>query len=159
MKLKRFFIASSLLLIPAFAHAKGYKAAGCGLGSMVIKNDGIMQIFAATTNGTSGNQTFGITTGTSNCVPASKLATLRQQESFFANNMSQLMRETSQGEGETLKAFAQVLGCDQNSFVGFASALKDNHGVIFSRPGANASLDATKSVLKARLGEQCKELI
>ena len=42
---------------------------GCGLGSMIIKNQNstMLQAIAATTNGTSGNQTFGITSGTSNC--------------------------------------------------------------------------------------------
>ena len=49
-----------------FADQKNY---GCGLGSMAFEgNDGLIsQVSAATTNGTSGNQTFGITSGTSNC--------------------------------------------------------------------------------------------
>ena len=47
--------------------AAKYGPAGCGLGSMIFDPDsGFTQIFAATTNGTSGNQTFGISTGTSN---------------------------------------------------------------------------------------------
>ncbi len=42
---------------------------GCGLGSEVIKDQDsvIMQVFAATTNQTSGNQTFGISSGTLGC--------------------------------------------------------------------------------------------
>ncbi|MDY0117622.1 MAG: DUF3015 family protein, partial [Sulfurimonadaceae bacterium] len=42
---------------------------GCGLGSMLIKDDStaIMLALQATTNGTSGNQTFGITSGTLGC--------------------------------------------------------------------------------------------
>src|SRR6266545_2071443 len=45
-----------------------YGLAGCGLGSMLIgSKPGIVQIFAATTNGSFGTQTFGITSGTSNC--------------------------------------------------------------------------------------------
>ena len=48
--------------------AAKYGPAGCGLGSLIFDADsGWTQIFAATTNGTSGNQTFGITSGTSNC--------------------------------------------------------------------------------------------
>ncbi|MEN0057326.1 MAG: DUF3015 family protein, partial [Bdellovibrio sp.] len=44
-----------------------YGTAGCGLGSLVFGNEkGPVQIVAATLNGT-GVQTFGITTGTSNC--------------------------------------------------------------------------------------------
>ncbi len=49
---------------------KGYGMAGCGLGSLAFGDDnGKIQIIAATTNGTSGTQTFGITSGTSNCNP------------------------------------------------------------------------------------------
>ena len=54
------------LFVGSFAFAAG--DAGCGLGSMIItKNTKVMQVLAATTNGTSGSQTFGITFGTSNC--------------------------------------------------------------------------------------------
>ena len=57
-----------LFLTSASAMADGYGPAGCGLGSMIFEPDsGFTQVFAATTNGTSGNQTFGITSGTSNC--------------------------------------------------------------------------------------------
>ncbi len=40
---------------------------GCGLGYVLLKNqEGILfEAFAVTTNGTFGNQTFGITSGTS----------------------------------------------------------------------------------------------
>ncbi len=50
------------------AHAAPYGEAGCGLGSMIFGDSpGFVQVLAATTNGCSGSQTFGITTGTSNC--------------------------------------------------------------------------------------------
>src|SRR5512138_978635 len=45
-----------------------YGTAGCGLGSMAFGNQkGAIQILAATTNSLFGTQTFGITSGTSNC--------------------------------------------------------------------------------------------
>ena len=42
---------------------------GCGLGTMIWAGQSgpIFKSFAVTTNGTSGNQTFGITTGTLGC--------------------------------------------------------------------------------------------
>src|SRR5215813_15499169 len=51
------------------AHGKStYGTAGCGLGSMVFGDQkGAIQILAGTTNWLFGTQTFGITTGTSNC--------------------------------------------------------------------------------------------
>lgn len=51
----------------AKAYSRPYGMAGCGLGSMVVgKNGG--QVTAGTTNGSSSNQYFGITTGTLNCI-------------------------------------------------------------------------------------------
>src|SRR5688572_24022634 len=54
--------------VPGLAMAKGgtHPMAGCGLGYVLFghnDNTPIMQVLAATTNGTSGNQTFGMTTG------------------------------------------------------------------------------------------------
>src|SRR6186713_935077 len=68
-----------LFFTSANAAADGYGPAGCGLGSMIFEPDsGFTQVFAATTNGTSGNQTFGITSGTSNCDPgAAKTASAK----------------------------------------------------------------------------------
>jgi hypothetical protein len=42
---------------------------GCGLGTIIFEGQkGIApQVLAVTTNGTSGNQTFGITSGTLGC--------------------------------------------------------------------------------------------
>ena len=52
-------------------YVPAYGPAGCGLGSIVMgSKPGFMQVFAASTNGCSGSQTFGITTGTSNCKDA-----------------------------------------------------------------------------------------
>ena len=48
-----------------------YGLAGCGLGSLVFESQpGFVQVLAATTNGTSWNNTFGMTSGTSNCGPS-----------------------------------------------------------------------------------------
>ncbi|MFN7453535.1 MAG: DUF3015 family protein, partial [Pseudobdellovibrionaceae bacterium] len=60
-------VVTSMILLSSVAMAKSYGDAGCGLGSVIFGNEkGFSQIFAATTNGTVGNQTFGISSGTSN---------------------------------------------------------------------------------------------
>jgi hypothetical protein len=93
------------------AHAEGYGAAGCGLGSIVFGNKpGFIQIFAATTNGLFGSQTFGITFGTSNC--ASTDAGAPSAVAYVEANRQQLAKEISRGSGETLAGLASVAGCD-----------------------------------------------
>src|SRR3954464_7446787 len=73
------WVIAALVLAAGAAHADAdvtvsgtkstYGTAGCGLGSLVFGDQkGAIQILAATTNTTFGTQTFGITTGTSNCV-------------------------------------------------------------------------------------------
>ncbi len=56
----------------AFADAPG--GAGCGWGNMLFKGQrGVAtHVVAATTNGTSGNNTFGMTTGTNGCIPTAR---------------------------------------------------------------------------------------
>lgn len=68
-----------VLLIAGTAHAQ-YGMDGCGLGSIVFGNDNgtLKQVIAATLNGT-GMQTFGITSGTSNCVSAGVVRDEREQ--------------------------------------------------------------------------------
>lgn len=55
--------------------AQAIDSTGCGLGSMAWRGQsGILpQVAAATTNGTFGNQTFGITFGTSGCDPNGRI--------------------------------------------------------------------------------------
>lgn len=102
-----------------YKHA--YGMAGCGLGTFVFKENNKMQILAATTNGTSGSQTFGITTGTSNCKAGKETATA-EQRIFIEANLASLEKEAAQGQGEHLMAFAALLGCDQVDFATHSQA-------------------------------------
>src|SRR5258708_2095831 len=97
---------------PAAAPAKGghtYGAAGCGLGSMIISSGGIVQIFAATTNGTSANQTFGITSGTSNCDDSE--ASASNTRVFVEANRVALAKDISRGSGEPIAGLASISHC------------------------------------------------
>lgn len=89
-----------------------YGSAGCGLGSMIISSDNILQIFAATTNGTFATQTFGITFGTSNCTSGGLLTADKEQEAFTEANLAALQRDMARGQGEYLEAFATLLECE-----------------------------------------------
>lgn len=131
------------------SYSKGsYGMAGCGLGSLIIKNDNIIQVLAATTNGSSYSQTFGITTGTSNCKPSSKLASI-EQKVFVEANYAQLSREAAQGEGEHLKALAELLGCDHAEFAKFSKANRDE---VFAQP------ETVIESVKAKFPGQCERV-
>src|SRR4051812_16002049 len=94
-----------LCLHTATASAQTYGMAGCGLGSLVFGQENTMlkQILAATTNGTFGSQTFGITSGTSNCTTAGVVKAQREQAAFVEVNFRDLKRDMAAGGGEFLK--------------------------------------------------------
>src|SRR2546423_623318 len=99
------------------AHGKStYGLAGCGLGSMVFGDQkGPIQILAATTNGTFGSQTFGITSGTSNCVESSGTQGARN---FIEGNREALAKDAARGSGETITTLSAVAGCKDAKAVG-----------------------------------------
>ncbi len=104
---------------------------GCGLGSIIIaKSDSaVMLALQATTNGTSGNQTFGITSGTSGC-KKTKFVMNERAEEFVASNMDQLAKEIAMGQGESLDTLAELLSVEDKAE--FASALQANYKSIYS---------------------------
>lgn len=160
------FVKTSLLgALAAFASssfAGTYGAAGCGLGSIVFGADrGFVQIFAATTNGSSGSQTFGISSGTSNCVPSSKSEAFNNQREFISNNITVLAKEAAQGDGDTLRAFASTLGCNTGAYADVAKTLQAKHSTVFAEPGTDAVLFATHEALheNANVVSGCKDLI
>lgn len=108
--------------------AAGYGMAGCGLGSAVLgPKGGIMQTFAATTNGTSYSQTFGITSGTSNCTESAGAFQKQQQEIFVHVNLKSLEMEMAMGKGEKLNAFAGLLGCPVEKTEAFGNMTRKDY--------------------------------
>ncbi len=111
--------------------ASGFGDAGCGLGSIVFGNEpGAVQVLASTTNGTFWSQTFGITTGTSNCNPSGLVKLEKEREVFAKQNYSTLVKEMAMGEGESLDTLASLYGCSQDSLADFGSMTQDNFGSI-----------------------------
>jgi hypothetical protein len=127
---------------PAATGEMGYQPvpwgmAGCGWGSMVQKeNTMFSQILAVTTNTTSASQLFGISSGTANCVDPKKQQ-VAEQEVFIQMNLASLTEEAAQGDGESLQAFAELLGCDQTMFKGIA---QQEHQTLYGSRSASEVL-------------------
>lgn len=126
-------LAGMVLAVASTALAAPYGAGGCGLGSVLFKDEpGGVQIFAATTNGTFGNQTFGITTGTLNCGDPIWAYSNNETKRFVAHNMDALALEIAQGKGETLDAFAELLQVPTENRAEFAALLQENFDQVFT---------------------------
>ena len=112
---------------------------GCGLGSVLIKDQStlVMQVLAATTNGTSGNQTFGITSGTLNCDKPSMIASNDKLNKFVAENMDELALDISAGQGETLSTVATLMNVKDTS--SFSAKLQKNFSNIYASENVNSA--------------------
>ena len=99
-----------VLFSASMAFAVPEENCGCGLGSMILEGqDGLISQLAATvTNGISGNQTFGITTGTLGCEKADSIVMNEKVNIFVAENMDNLAIDIASGQGETLDALADI---------------------------------------------------
>lgn len=148
MKLVIVFLATLGCIATANADGlKGngsYGTAGCGLGSLAFGNQqGAIQIIAATLNGT-GVQTFGITTGTSNCGPG--LFAKAEINTFIQSNSVALENDIVRGQGETLSTLNNMLGCDAQ----FSNTLQQNYKNLYA-PGVNSSEVSDKIVAMSQV--------
>lgn len=111
------------------SYSREYGMAGCGLGAVVMGKHG-GQIFAATTNGTFYNQTFGITFGTLNCDDSDRMEEVASRmDNYVVANKGALASDIARGEGETLAGLAKIMNCSDPSKL--SSALQSNFKQIF----------------------------
>lgn len=135
---KKLIAVAALALAPMAANADN--AAGCGLGTQIMQGkSGIaFHVLAATTNGTFGNQTFGMTSGTLGCKADGPVTASAELKSFASANLDQLAVEMAAGEGEALAALASLYGieaADRDAFYGLA---KGNYGTLIGSDGVTA---------------------
>ncbi len=108
---------------------------GIGLGTIIFQGkDGLLsQICAATTNGSFGNQTFAITSGTLDAKPYDGLASRRKMlNDFVASNMDVLARDMAAGSGESVDALAELMSVPAADRTAFAQKLQTNFGSIYT---------------------------
>lgn len=131
-------VASVAALFPAVAMAQANNIGSCGWGSKLFDGQaGIApQVLAVTTNGTFGNQTFGITSGTSGCTQDGTVRSNWKTAMFIDGNKEKLARDMSVGSGEALDSLAHLLGVEAADRAQFDRVAQENMQRIF--PSSNA---------------------
>ncbi len=144
-----FSVIVMLLAFVSVAGAVDQRNTGCGLGSMAWEGqDGLVsQVSAATTNGTSGSQTFGITTGTSNCEQHKSLTMNEKVNTFVAENMDSVAKDIAKGHGEYLDTMAGLMKMDEAQRPLFYATLQKNFSRIYASP------TVTPAEVLSRIGE------
>ena len=108
---------------------------GCGLGTILFDDgaDGLVQqVLAATTNGSFGTQTFGISSGTLECNQPSSFASNEQLNNFVADNMDNLAKDAAMGQGEYVDTLAVLMGVSSSRRAEFSQMLQENFSNIFT---------------------------
>ena len=146
---KLLITATTVAMLSTTAYAGGNSNTGCGLGSMLIpvQDTVATQILAATTNGTSGNQTFGITSGSLNCTKPFKLVMNEKAQRFVADNMDSIAVEVAAGQGENLDTLLSLIDVQDKEVA--SATLKANFSKIYSSSDVSSAqvLDNIASTL------------
>lgn len=148
MRMKKELLVAAVFAIGSTS-AMADNVGQCGWGSKVFDGQsGIApQVLAVTTNGTSGSQTFGITSGTSGCTQDGAVSSTWETAMFIDGNKNALARDTAAGQGETLDALAQLIGVDAQDKGAFAQLTQENFVRIFP------SNDVTAAEIQVSLRE------
>lgn len=134
--MKKLLIASALLMSSATAFAAAPGGPNCGWGNMIFEgNSGLgSHLGASLTNGTSGNATFGMTSGTNGCNTSGRLTYSGQALAAMPGFMEAVAQDMAQGEGEALNALALSYNIqDKTDQATFATAMQQNFGKVFNQ--------------------------
>ncbi|WP_028312577.1 DUF3015 domain-containing protein [Derxia gummosa] len=132
--MKKMLCAAAICLLP-FAAAHADPDIGCGLGTQLFKGQSGLaaKVLGATTNGTFGNQTFGISSGTLGCGKDGVVTADARRSMFAGANLDQLAAEMAAGEGEALDTLASLYNVGAADRAAFNALAQREYAAIFSR--------------------------
>ena len=147
--MKKTIISIALLGLSSTAMAVSPGGPDCGWGNMLFEGDsGPVHFLATTTNGTSGNKTFGMTSGTNGCSTNGSLT--YGGSSLIGSIMGEFSEDVARGEGEALNAVAVMYGVEQQDRATFSAAMHANFQTLFP------SEDVTAEEVMASMNEIMK---
>ena len=109
---------------------------GIGFGTMIFQGQTglVQQVLAATTNGSFGNQTFAISSGTLGAQKPYSIVKNETLRKFVAGNMDNLARDMATGQGETLDTLADLMAVPAAKRGAFRNKLQANFTKIYTSP-------------------------
>lgn len=139
--MKKILLATALLGASFSAHAVAPGGPGCGWGNLLFegKSGTGMHLLATTFNGSTGNATFGMTSGTNGCDTSGTLS--YSGESLLAMNgvLEEVAQDAATGNGEALTALSVSMGIETEDRVRFNSLMHENFASIFSSQDVSAA--------------------
>lgn len=107
---------------------------GCGLGQQIWagKSGLAAHVLAATTNGTSFNQLFGLSFDSLGCDGNSVITAQYLRNLYVANNMDNIARDAAKGSGEHLQSLAELLEIAEQDRPAFFAMTRSRYDTLFS---------------------------
>ena len=138
--MKKTLLALALVGTSFGAQANAPGGPGCGWGNMVFEGQSGMPVHLVATivNGTSGNKTFGMTSGTNGCDTSVPLA--YHGESMLAQKgvLEEVAQDMAVGDGEALTALSVSMGIQPEDRGHFKKTMHENFNTIFSKEDVTA---------------------
>jgi len=126
---------------------------GCGLGKLAWSDyqhqkNIAPQVMMATTNGTFGSATFGISSGTSGCTNDGTIMAEHKATLFAELNFENLSQDMAQGGGEHLASLATLLGVPAEQQPAFFAMTQDKYQTLI-RSGETSPAAMLKALHEA----------
>lgn len=151
--MKRLVLASALLGASMSASAVAPGGPGCGWGNLLFEGQsGLpMHLLASLVNGTSGNATFGMTTGTNGCDTSGSLTYSGKSLLSMNGVLEEVAHDVAMGEGEALTALSVAMGVPVEDRSHFSSVMHQNFAVIFPSEDVTAEqvLASIEAIMKS----------
>jgi len=146
--MKKTLITAGLLAFSASSFAVSPGGPNCGWGNMLLEGQsGLpMHFLATTTNGTSGNKTFGMTTGTNGCTTRGSLTYGGTGMVDLSAIMDEFSNDVARGHGDALTTIAVSFNISAEDRMHFSSVMQQNFNTIFPSAEVTAE-DVMASVL------------
>jgi len=144
---------AGLVLISASSVANAGSAGGegCGWGQALFEGQSgtATHVLAGITNAITGNNTFGMTTGTNGCTTTGTLS--YGGASVVSAIMNEFSEDVARGEGDALNTVSVVYGVEAQDRDTFAKVMHENFTTLFPSEDVTAEemMASIEAVMKA----------
>ena len=149
--MKRTLAVIALFGVSTAAMAEAPGGPDCGWGNMIMDGQSGLgaHLIASLTNGTSGNATFGMTTGTNGCSTDGNIT--YGGKGLVGAIMDEFSEDVARGDGEALTAVAVAMGIADEDRVAFKALMHRNFATLFPSEDVTAGQvsDTIVSLMRA----------
>ena len=150
--MKKIIAGIALISASSLANASGAAGgSGCGWGQALFDGQSgtATHVLAGITNAITGNNTFGMTTGTNGCTTSGTLSYGGQ--SVVSSVMDEFSEDVARGQGDALDTVSVVYGVEAKDRDAFAKAMHENFNTLFPSEDVTAEelMASIEKVMKA----------